>query len=163
MKNDLLRSYYLRFDWSGWIALIKSKIFITTGITWPISSVKWKAPQLAARFGSFPWHLARLDIPLYLSGAWDWVSHTVWSSKGYSLLRTQKNRFLNAINRIYSRIPSTRERKPYLTGSEILRYALTVFKSNKFSTSLQTEKYRPSRFTDTNKENVKKCIQLQTD
>ena len=93
MKNDLLRSYYLRFDWSGWIALIKSKIFITTGITRPISSVKWKAPQLASRFGSFPWHLARLDIPLYLSGAWDWVSHTVWSSKGYSLLRTQKKTF----------------------------------------------------------------------
>ena len=66
------------------------KIFITTGITWPISSDKWKAPLLASRFASFPWHIARLDIPLYLSGAWDRVSHTVWSRKGYSLLRTQK-------------------------------------------------------------------------
>ena len=90
MKNDFLRSYYLGFDWYGRIALIKSKIFITTGMSWPISSHKWKAPQLASRFASFPWHIARLDIPLYLSGAWDRVSHTVWSRKGYSLLRTQK-------------------------------------------------------------------------
>ena len=90
MKNDFLRSYYLGFDWSGRIALIKSKIFITTEMSWPISSDKWKAPQLASRFASFPWHIARLDIPLYLSGAWDRVSLTVWSRKGYSLLRTQK-------------------------------------------------------------------------
>ena len=90
MKNDFLRSYYLGFDWYGRIALIKSKIFITTGITWPISSDKWKAPLLASRFASFPWHITRLDIPLYLSYAWDRVSHTVWSRKGYSLLRTQK-------------------------------------------------------------------------
>ena len=79
-----------RIDWYGRIALIKSKIFITTGITWPISSDKCKAPLLASRFASFPWHIARLDIPLYLSCAWDRVSHTVWSRKGYSLLRTQK-------------------------------------------------------------------------
>ena len=64
MKNDFLRSYYLGFDWYGRIALIKSKIFITTGMPWPISSDKWKASLLASRFASFPWHIARLEIPL---------------------------------------------------------------------------------------------------
>ena len=54
----------LGFDWYGRIALIKSKIFITTGMSWPISSDKWKAPLLASRFASFPWHIARLEIPL---------------------------------------------------------------------------------------------------
>ena len=32
MKKDFVRAYYLAFDWSGWIAFIKSKIFITKGI-----------------------------------------------------------------------------------------------------------------------------------
>ena len=45
MKNDFLRAYYLGFDWSGWIALIKGKILITKGMSWPVSSDKWKAPQ----------------------------------------------------------------------------------------------------------------------
>ena len=44
MKNDFLRAYYLGFDWSGWIALIKGKILITKGMSWPVSSDKWKAP-----------------------------------------------------------------------------------------------------------------------
>jgi len=44
MKNDfLLRGYYLGFDWSGLIALIKSEILITTGMVWQVSSDKWKA------------------------------------------------------------------------------------------------------------------------
>ena len=30
--------------WLIWIALIKREIFITTGIAWPVSSDKWKAP-----------------------------------------------------------------------------------------------------------------------
>ena len=44
MKTHLLRAYYLRFDWSGWIVLIKSEILIATGMVWPVSSDKWKAP-----------------------------------------------------------------------------------------------------------------------
>ena len=31
MKNDFLRAYYLGFDWSGWIALIKNTILVTKG------------------------------------------------------------------------------------------------------------------------------------
>ena len=44
MKTHLLRAYYSRFDWSGWIVLIKSEILIATGMVWPVSSDKWKAP-----------------------------------------------------------------------------------------------------------------------
>ena len=44
MKNDFLRAYYLGFDWSGWIALIKNRILITKEMSWPVSSDKWKAP-----------------------------------------------------------------------------------------------------------------------
>ena len=44
MKTYLLRGYYLRFDWSGWIVLIKSEFLITTGMVWQVSSDKWKAP-----------------------------------------------------------------------------------------------------------------------
>ena len=46
MKTDFLRVYYLGFDWCGWIAFIKSKTFIKTGTSWPVSSDKWKAPLL---------------------------------------------------------------------------------------------------------------------
>ena len=45
MKNDFLRAHYLAFDWSGWIALIKSKILITKGMSWLSSSDKWKPPE----------------------------------------------------------------------------------------------------------------------
>ena len=45
MKNDFLRAYYLGFDWSDWIALIKSKILITEGNVLALSSDKWKAHQ----------------------------------------------------------------------------------------------------------------------
>ena len=31
LKNHLLRAYYLGFDWSGWIVLIKSEILILNG------------------------------------------------------------------------------------------------------------------------------------
>ena len=44
MKSDFLRAHYLAFDWSGWIALIKSKILITKGMSLPSSFDKWKAP-----------------------------------------------------------------------------------------------------------------------
>ena len=44
LKNHLLRAYCSRFDWSGWIVLIKSEILITTGMVWPVSSGKWKVP-----------------------------------------------------------------------------------------------------------------------
>ena len=44
LKNHLLHAYYLGFDWSGWIVLIESEILITTGMVWPVSSGKWKAP-----------------------------------------------------------------------------------------------------------------------
>ena len=43
-KNHLLRVSYVEFNWSGWIVLIKKKIQITTGMVWPVSSDKWKAP-----------------------------------------------------------------------------------------------------------------------
>ena len=44
MKNDFLRAYYLGFDGSGWIALIKSEILITRGMACPVSSDQWQAP-----------------------------------------------------------------------------------------------------------------------
>ena len=44
LKHYLLRACYLGFDWSGWIVLIKSEILIMTGMVWPVSSDKWKAP-----------------------------------------------------------------------------------------------------------------------
>ena len=35
MENDFLRTWYLGFDWSDWIALpVKSEILITTGMAW---------------------------------------------------------------------------------------------------------------------------------
>ena len=44
LKNHLLRAYYLGFDRSGWIILMKSEILIMTGMVWLVSSGKWKAP-----------------------------------------------------------------------------------------------------------------------
>ena len=44
MKNYFLHARYLGFDLSGWITLIKIEILITTGMTWPVISDKWKAP-----------------------------------------------------------------------------------------------------------------------
>ena len=55
-KNHLLRAYYLWFDWSGWIVLIRSESLNTTWMFWPVSSDKWKAPcdSLSSfRFGFF--------------------------------------------------------------------------------------------------------------
>ena len=43
-ENNLFHTNYLGFDWSGWIVLIKSEILNTTGMVWPLSSDKWKAP-----------------------------------------------------------------------------------------------------------------------
>ena len=56
VKNHLLRAYCLGFDWPGWIVLIRSEILITTGMVWPVSSDKWKAPSdslSSFRFVSF--------------------------------------------------------------------------------------------------------------
>ena len=44
MKNHLFCESYLGFLRSGWIVLIKSEILIMTGMVWPVSSDKWKAP-----------------------------------------------------------------------------------------------------------------------
>ena len=44
LNNHLLPSHYLGFDRSDRIVLINSKILITTGRIWPVSSDKWKAP-----------------------------------------------------------------------------------------------------------------------
>ena len=60
MQNDFLRAYYLGFDWSGWIALIKSKILIMKGMSWPGSSDKWKAPWVNS------WHFATHWFPVKL-------------------------------------------------------------------------------------------------
>ena len=46
LKSHLLHAYYLEFDKSGWIVLIKSEILIMTGMIWPVSSDKWKEPKL---------------------------------------------------------------------------------------------------------------------
>ena len=38
--KQLFLAYYLGFDWSGWIDLIKNEILIITGMVWPVSSDK---------------------------------------------------------------------------------------------------------------------------
>ena len=48
LNNHLLRAYYLGFDRSSWIVLIKSEILITTGMVWPVRSDKWKVPYVYA-------------------------------------------------------------------------------------------------------------------
>ena len=46
LKDHLLRAYYSGFDWSGRRVLIKREIITATGMVWPVSSDKWKAPQV---------------------------------------------------------------------------------------------------------------------
>ena len=48
LKNHLLPTHYLGFDWSRWIVLINSEILITKGRVWPVSSDKWKAPWVSS-------------------------------------------------------------------------------------------------------------------
>ena len=43
LKPHFRRACHLGFDW---IVLIKSEIVILTGIFWPVSSDKWKVPQM---------------------------------------------------------------------------------------------------------------------
>ena len=43
LKTHLLRAYYLGFDISCWIVLMKSEILIMMGMVWPVSSDKCKA------------------------------------------------------------------------------------------------------------------------
>ena len=43
MKNNFLRACYLGFDWSGWIAFIKSEILITKRMAGLVSSDKCRA------------------------------------------------------------------------------------------------------------------------
>ena len=47
LKNHLLCEYYLEFDLSSWIVLIRNEILITTGMILPVSSDKWKAPLVS--------------------------------------------------------------------------------------------------------------------
>ena len=79
MQNDFLHAYYLGFDWSGWIALIKSKILITKGMSWPGISDKWKAPWVNS------WHFAAHWFPVnYAWGMsteipyWGCVTSQIW-------------------------------------------------------------------------------------
>ena len=46
MKSAFSKSfcYYLGFDCSGWIGLIKKEIIITTGMVWLVSFNEWKVP-----------------------------------------------------------------------------------------------------------------------
>ena len=44
MKTHLRRAYYLRFDWSGWIVLIKSEILVMTGMVRPVIMTNEKRP-----------------------------------------------------------------------------------------------------------------------
>ena len=44
VKNPLIRTYYLKFEWSERIVMIKSECLITTGMVFPVSSDKWEAP-----------------------------------------------------------------------------------------------------------------------
>ena len=44
LKVHLLRTYCLGRDWSSWIVLVKSEILNMTGMTWLVSSDKWRAP-----------------------------------------------------------------------------------------------------------------------
>ena len=43
-----MHTYYLGFDWSGWIVLIKSEILIMMG-----NSDKWKGPRISGAPASF--------------------------------------------------------------------------------------------------------------
>ena len=45
-KNHLFRAYYSWFGRSGQRVLIKREIIIAMGMVWPVSSDKWKAPQV---------------------------------------------------------------------------------------------------------------------
>ena len=40
LKNHLLHAFYLGFDWSGWIVLIKIEILLMMVMVWPVSSDK---------------------------------------------------------------------------------------------------------------------------
>ena len=45
MKTKLRKKFdKSKFERSDWIVLRNSEILITTGIVWPVSSDKWKAP-----------------------------------------------------------------------------------------------------------------------
>ena len=44
LKNHFPRACYLGFDLSGWRVLVEREIIIATGMVWPVSSDKWKAP-----------------------------------------------------------------------------------------------------------------------
>ena len=44
LKDHLLRAYYSVFDRSCRTVMIKREIITATGMAWPVSSEKWKAP-----------------------------------------------------------------------------------------------------------------------
>ena len=82
-EKRFVRACCLGFDWSGWIALIKSEILITTGMALPVGSDKWKAPLVSqngqyyqnAQISSF--HLKLFDFRKYPTVATS-TTYMVW-------------------------------------------------------------------------------------
>ena len=79
------------FDWSGWIVFIKSEIFITTGMAWPVSSDKCKVPSVSAvgvslppRFCTRGWGVPAIKIYANFSKS------ALWRSAFFSALRSIK-------------------------------------------------------------------------
>ena len=94
LKNHLLPTHYLGFDWSSWIVLINSQILITKERAWPVSSDKWKAPLVRE------WMLNRGSSKIsitfssnesfgnqYARGTWAVVLGSLWAE--YVPLATQ--------------------------------------------------------------------------
>ena len=85
------------FDWSGWIVFIKSEIFITTGMAWPVSSDTWKVPSVSAegvslrpRFSTRGWGVPAIEIYANLSKSALWRSAVFYALR--STKRTSKNK-----------------------------------------------------------------------
>ena len=85
------------FDWSGWIVFIKSEIFITTGMAWPVSSDKCKVPSVSAvgvslqpRFSTRGWGVPAIKIYANFSKSALWRSAAFFYALR-SMTRTSKN------------------------------------------------------------------------
>ena len=85
------------FDWSGWIVFIKSEIFITTGMAWPVSSDKCKVPSVSAvgvslqpRFCTRGWGVPAIKIYANFSKSALWRSAAFFYALR-SMKRTSKN------------------------------------------------------------------------
>ena len=85
------------FDWSGWIVFIKSEIFITTGMVWPVSSDKCKVPSVSAvgaeslrpRISNRGWGVPAIKIYANFSKSALWRSAFFYALR--SMKRTSKN------------------------------------------------------------------------